>query len=370
MKVLLMKTMTRMPSLNLGGEMGHACFRLFCGVIVMAFAVVAYLLGQLDDIRGAAIGVGTFTAFGLAWVGVVGASLFTFKERRIMSILLDQAFFAFAVYMGGKAAAPAMWGPVLMAIGNGLRNGPFYARLSSLSGAVSLSIAMWFSPFWHNEPLVAEGAVLSLLILPWYTQMLSAQIARAKRELKLRAAQLEFASRTDSLTSLLNRSGFFFALESLLDDIETKSICGAVMLLDLDGFKAINDTCGHSAGDAALKDIGMRLMRRVSSGNRAARIGGDEFGIALANIANHKDVEQLAQDLIDTISSIRVPAAPGLRLGASIGICLLPDARFATPSEIMEETDRLMYQAKRAGKNCFRISSVATAEEYISTLPA
>lgn len=359
MKVLLMKAITRMPRLNLGNEMGHATFRLFCAVVFSAFMLVAYALGQIDDIQGVAVGAATFVVFGLVWVGVVGASLFTFKTRRIISILLDQALFAFALYMGGAALAPAMWGPVLMAIGNGLRNGPAFAKLSALSGALFLSLAMWFSPFWRKLPLVAEGLVLSVLILPWYTQVLSEQIAQAKREFKLRAAQFEFASRTDSLTGLLNRSGFFIALENLLSEVHSKSIRGAVMLLDLDGFKAINDTCGHSAGDAALKEIGMRLMRYVSNGDRVARIGGDEFGIALVDTASHEDVEQLAQELIDAIASIRVPADPSLRLGASIGICLLPDERFSSSSAIMEESDRLMYQAKRAGKNCFRTSQAA-----------
>lgn len=364
MKVLLMNALRRIPRLNLGNEMGHACFRLLCGVMFSAFMGVAYALGQIDDIRGVVIGAATFVLFGLVWFGVVGASLFTFKIRRILSILLDQGLFAFALYMGGAALAPALWAPVLMAIGNGLRNGPAFSKLSALSGAVFLSLAMWFSPFWSKLPLVAEGLVLSVLILPWYTQVLSEQIAQAKREFKLRAAQFEFASRTDSLTGLLNRSGFFVALEALLAEVHNKSIRGAVMLLDLDGFKAINDTCGHSAGDAALKEIGARLMRHVSHGARVARIGGDEFGITLADTVSHEQVEQLAQELIDAIASIRVPADPSLRLGASVGICLLPDERYAGSSAIMEEADRLMYQAKRAGKNCFRSSrSIAAAEK-------
>lgn len=355
--------MTRIPRLNLGNEMGHACFRLFCGIVFSVFMSLAYALGQIDDLRGAMLAAATFNAFGLVWLGVVGASLFTFKTRRIISILLDQALFAYALYLGGPALAPVLWAPVLMAIGNGLRNGPSFSRLSALAGVVFLSAAMWFSPFWRKLPLVAEGLVLSVLILPWYTQVLSKQIAQAKRKFKLRAAQFEFASKTDSLTGLLNRSGFFVALENLLADIETKSIRGAVMLLDLDGFKAINDTCGHSAGDAALKEIGMRLMRYLSNGDRVARIGGDEFGIALVDTASHEAVEQLAQELIEAIAAIRIPADADLRLGASIGICLLPDERFTNSSAIMEETDRLMYQAKRAGKNCFRSSRVVAAAE-------
>lgn len=346
----------RLRRLNLGGEMGHACFRFAGTVIFGACLALAHAAGQLADAGQVAIGVGIYLAFGLLWIGVVARSVLTYRVRRVASIVLDQAIFAVALYYGGAAIGPVIWGPVLMVIGNGMRNGAHYARLSTVAGVVSVAVATACSPFWRGIPLVTAGIILAIIALPAYVQLLSAQIDSAKRELKQRAARFESAAKTDSLTGILNRSGFVDALGDLLEQIGNDGNSGAVMLLDLDGFKAINDECGHSTGDLALKRVAALLRLCVRSGDAVARIGGDEFGIALSSGLSRENVRCVAQDLIDTIATLRFPARPDLRLGASIGICLLPDQRFLIGQEIMEEADRLMYQAKRAGKNRFMCS--------------
>lgn len=368
MKAASVKVRSGLPSLPLGSEMEHARFRFFATLAFVAYLAVAYVAGQLTDVRGAVIGVGAYLAFGSLWIGAVASSVLTFKVRRPISIVLDQAMFAVTLYYAGEALGPVAWAPVVMVIGNALRNGPYYARLSTISGIVCCSIAIWLSPFWRSIPLVSEGLILAIIVVPVYVQILSEQIAQAKRELTLRAAKFESASKTDSLTGILNRSGFFHALEELLEEARTHPGNSAVMLLDLDGFKAINDECGHSAGDAALKEIAARLTQCVRDTDTVARIGGDEFSIALANLSTYEGVERVAQDVIDSISSLRVPARPALRLGASIGICLLPNSRFSSAEEIMEEADRLMYQAKRAGTNQFRTSSGHAAVESIQAV--
>lgn len=342
--------------------MGHACFRLALVLIFSGYLLLAYLTGHINDFRNAAIGVLAFFGFALAWIIVVGFSFFTFKLRRLISIVLDQAVFAFALYQAGDVMAPVSWGPVLMAIGNGLRNGPRYAKLSAVLGAVFTAIALYYSPYWNLGPLVHEGIIASILILPWYTVALGEHIAQAKRDMQARAAIFESASRTDSLTELLNRSGFSHALQNAMDAVGEKGAHGAVMLLDLDGFKAINDACGHAAGDEVLKDVAARLRNCLRSSDRIARIGGDEFGVVLGDVPSHEIVERLAQKVIDSIADVRVPSRPDLRLGASIGICALaPEGRFGDSGSIMDVADRLMYQAKRAGKNQFRIASAYAA---------
>lgn len=346
----------RLQRLNLGGEMGHACFR-FAGTLAFSVCLaLAHAAGLLADAGRVAIGVGAYLAFGLLWIGIVARTLLTYRVRRVASIVLDQAIFAVALYYGGAALGPVIWGPVLMVIGNGMRNGAYYARLSTAAGVAGMAIVAASSPFWRGIPLVAAGVIMAIIVLPAYVQLLSAQIDSAKRELKQRAARFESAARTDSLTGILNRSGFVDALGMQLEQINNDGNSGAVMLLDLDGFKAINDECGHSTGDLALQRVASLLRLCVRSGDVVARIGGDEFGIALASGLSRENVQCVAQDLIDTISTLRFPARPDLRLGASIGICLLPDQRFLIGQEIMEEADRLMYQAKRAGKNRYACS--------------
>lgn len=348
--------------LNLGNEMGHACFRLTLVLVFSLYLLLAYLFGHISDFRNAAIGVAAFFAFAIVWIVVVGYSFLTFKLRRLMSITLDQAVFAFAAYQAGEVMAPVMWGPVLMAIGNGLRNGPRYAKLSSVLGAAFSAIALWYSPHWKLIPLVYEGIVASILILPWYTVVLSEQIEQAKREMQARAAIFESASKTDSLTELLNRSGFFLALQDALDQVKNKGVRSAVMLLDLDGFKAVNDACGHGTGDEVLREVAVRLRNCFRSSDKIARIGGDEFGIVLSAIPCHDSVERLAQKVIDSIAELQVAERPDLRLGASIGICsLTQEGQCGDGGAIMDTADRLMYQAKRAGKNQFRIASAYTA---------
>lgn len=353
-----METVTASPSrllpLNLGSEMGHACFRFTATLVFVLYLVLAHLAGHITDFRDAAVGIGAYLAFGGLWIGVVGFSILTFKVRRMLSIVLDQTVFAFAMYHAGEVMAPVIWGPVVMAIGNGLRNGPGYAKLSSLLGAASVVLVFWLSPHWHTDRLVLEGLVLSIIILPLYTLVLSEQIARAKREMQLRAARFESASRTDSLTGILNRSGFFQVLRKLIDEVNASGTRSAVMLLDLDGFKAVNDACGHCTGDEVLKEVAARLRDSVSVSDRVARIGGDEFGILVPGVSSGEEVERLAQALIDSVAEVQIAGQPHLKLGVSIGICMLPDDDCRDEAAIMGTADRLMYEAKKAGKNRFR----------------
>ncbi|HYD62533.1 MAG TPA: GGDEF domain-containing protein [Noviherbaspirillum sp.] len=357
MDIPVTATQSKILPHNLGSEMGHACFRLGLTLMFVAYLLFAHLFGHIGDLRNAAVGIAAYFAFGLVWLGVVGLSLLTYRSRRMISIVLDQVVFAFALYQAGDVLAPTLWAPVLMAIGNGLRNGLPYARLSSLIGGLSVGAALSLSPYWQAGKLVTEGIVLSIVILPWYTLMLSEQIAQAKREMQLRAARFESASRTDSLTGLMNRAGFFQCLQKLLEDVARNGTRSAVMLLDLDGFKGINDTCGHNTGDEVLKCVANRLHDGVDAADKAARLGGDEFGILITDASDLQEVQRVAQSLIDSIAAVHVHGQGDLRIGASIGICLLPEDDCRDETAVMETADRRMYHAKKSGKNQYCIDS-------------
>ena len=341
---------------NLGSEMGHACFRLAGTLVFVVYVMLAFRFGHISDARNAVAGIVAYLIFGATWIAVVGFSILTFRTRRMLSIILDQVVFGFAVYECGDVLAPVLWAPVVMAIGNGLRNGPGYAKLSAVIGGVSVGVALSFSPHWHAGKLVTEGIVLSILVLPWYTLLLSAQIAAAKREMQERAARFESASRTDSLTGLKNRSAFFQCLQKVIEDVDQNGTRSAVMLVDLDGFKGINDVCGHGTGDDVLKSVANRLHDCVGTDDKVARLGGDEFGIVVIDASDIKEVERLAQSIVESIAAVHVHGQGDMRIGASVGICLLPDENCCDESSVMETADRLMYQAKKAGKNRYCIN--------------
>ena len=163
--------------------------------------------------------------------------------------------------------------------------------------------------------------------------------------LRLHAAHLAQAAATDPLTGLANRAGLAQGAAQLLAD----GAPHALMLLDLDRFKPINDVHGHDAGDAVLRAVAARLQAHIRAGDIVARLGGDEFVVLLAAPRSDADLEVLALRLG---AAVRQPVefhGQALTVGASTGIARSPrDGR--TLTELMRSADQAMYQAKQSGR--------------------
>ena len=162
-------------------------------------------------------------------------------------------------------------------------------------------------------------------------------------ELRLRAANLAEAAATDPLTGLANRAGLAQGAARLLDD----GAPHALMLLDLDRFKPINDEHGHDAGDAVLRAVAERLQAQMRAGDIVARLGGDEFVILLAGQLPDERLAVLAQRLEGAVQQPVTFHGRSLGVAVSIGIARSPqDGR--TLVELMRCADQAMYQAKQA----------------------
>jgi diguanylate cyclase (GGDEF)-like protein len=171
-----------------------------------------------------------------------------------------------------------------------------------------------------------------------------------------RAIALEAATRTDPLTGVLNRAGFDVSLARMLGNTDSDGRISAVMLLDLDGFKAVNDIAGHNAGDEVLKQVAHSLRQSLRTSDDIGRIGGDEFAILAHNLVAPEDAEWLAYKILQSIETLRIAGHAEIRISGSIGICIHPDPESTSVEELMANADRLMYQAKRSGKNQYRAS--------------
>jgi diguanylate cyclase (GGDEF)-like protein len=235
-----------------------------------------------------------------------------------------------------------------------LRFGKHYTWLSVAVGGPLMTVAFLLSPAWRTIPEVAAGIVLANVLVPLYAVLLVKRLEQRNKNLEQRAAFFEAASKRDALTGLLNRTGFLCALTELHRRAVEQKQRIAVLILDLDGFKQINDTCGHAAGDAILKTIAISLAEHLRDSDRIGRLGGDEFGIVLPHIAHRTDVEQLVAKLLSAVASIE-PPQPELAISASIGVCLVPHYRLQDNEQIIAWADRLMYEAKAGGKNQFRM---------------
>jgi diguanylate cyclase (GGDEF)-like protein/PAS domain S-box-containing protein len=158
----------------------------------------------------------------------------------------------------------------------------------------------------------------------------------------------------DGLTRLPNRTLFWDRLEQALRLAGRGRQIVAVLELDLDGFKAVNDSLGHAAGDELLRQVGRRLQATLRESDTAARLGGDEFAVVLTTIARPQDATNVAQKIIDRIDRPFVLPHGPARVSASIGIALYPH-HASTAKELAHRADLAMYAAKLAGKNGWRL---------------
>jgi diguanylate cyclase (GGDEF)-like protein len=178
---------------------------------------------------------------------------------------------------------------------------------------------------------------------------LAAEVARLEQELaKARAQVAELAARAqiDPLTDILNRRGLDRELVRSLAHVKRYGASAALVYVDLDGFKRVNDRYGHAAGDTALKAVAMVLARHIRESDVVARVGGDEFVLLLWN-CTEADAHAKAQAIEAAIARMTpTHAGAALQVGASCGVApLLPLDR---PEDLLDRADRAMYARKMA----------------------
>ncbi|MDO9371362.1 MAG: diguanylate cyclase [Gammaproteobacteria bacterium] len=158
----------------------------------------------------------------------------------------------------------------------------------------------------------------------------------------------------DALTGLPNRLLFEDRLQQTLAQASRQGQMVALLFIDLDNFKPINDTQGHAVGDQMIRIAAERLTGCVRSADTVARLGGDEFTALLANIARVADVELVAQKILEVIARAFVIGGHELFTTASIGIALYP-ADGSDAETLLHHADSAMYRAKQAGKNKYQL---------------
>jgi diguanylate cyclase (GGDEF)-like protein len=167
---------------------------------------------------------------------------------------------------------------------------------------------------------------------------------------KIYQAQLVSMALYDPLTNLPNRKLFFDRLEASLQHCKRYDRLFAVLYIDLDGFKAVNDQHGHEAGDALLIAVGKILTDCSRSSDTVARLGGDEFALILSEIKATDNAGKVAEKIIAALSAPITLQQGTVTIGASIGIAVYP-MHATAGEEIVKTADQAMYQAKNGGKN-------------------
>jgi two-component system, cell cycle response regulator len=166
---------------------------------------------------------------------------------------------------------------------------------------------------------------------------------------------LEALALTDPLTGLANRRLLAERLSMAIVHARRNTSTMAVVYLDLDGFKQINNTLGHGAGDVLLKMVAARLMATVREEDTVARLGGDEFVIILWHISSPDDALTVVLKVIQAVTQPYVLDDQTVRVTTSAGVGIYP-LHGEDADTLMKSADQAMYEAKRAGKNAYRIA--------------
>jgi diguanylate cyclase (GGDEF)-like protein/PAS domain S-box-containing protein len=185
-------------------------------------------------------------------------------------------------------------------------------------------------------------------------------VGRDTTEVALARERISSLAYNDPLTGLANRTSLGPSLEQAVLRARRRHAKLAVVFIDLDGFKQINDAHGHDAGDALLVEMAARLRRQLRASDLVARLGGDEFLVLLEDAPDAATVEVVARKLL---GELRRPCAHGsieLIVTASIGVSVLPDDA-ADATALMKHSDTAMYAAKQAGKNTLRFYAEVNA---------
>ena len=280
-------------------------------------------------------------------------------------------FFTFAGVVAGIATSggpleapctPFLVVPIILAFALGTRNsGVKWSFITLVTHIAMIGINEWLIKF---PQFLDAGNMLTYHILHWIVAYLaiiflmmifSAITYRLKRERDEERDRYAYLAAHDPLTGLANRSMFDSQLTRALANCDRNSNIVGLMMIDLDGFKPVNDQYGHDAGVHVLRTIAERLQNLLRKTDTIARMGGDEFAVILENVMTPPGVGIVAERVIAEINRPYEGLPPDVKIGASIGIVMYPD-HTQDEEKLRVFADRAMYAAK-AEHNCYRVFS-------------
>lgn len=230
-------------------------------------------------------------------------------------------------------------------------------RIAIIIAVFELFIMLMLRLIPHESGTYSEAAFDTLLLTILSTPAIYIWVIKPFVSARDNAlAQINHLAYTDPLTQLANRRFVSKHLGKIISNSIRHKNYGAVLLIDLDEFKPVNDNHGHDAGDAILVEIATRLQSNVRSEDVVGRLGGDEFIVLIHHLGSDEQIAhnaslQIAEKLINIINKPFNFCGKSLQLSASIGIHLLGFERLDTETAI-NKADAAMYRAKKAGKGC------------------
>jgi diguanylate cyclase (GGDEF)-like protein len=300
------------------GKTGPACTMASAGIVLSALVLVV-LQPELHPALAVVPLLGAVIAYpylgGKALLGLLGGALASTATIAVIGLLLP----------------PATRLPRLFAL-------PYLA-------AATTTVVAFVAYFLWQYRIQVEARLRG-------AEGRRAQLERAIEELTGREREARRLSLRDPLTGLANRRLLLDRLEEMVRSPGPDDRLAALVFLDLDGFKEVNDTLGHARGDQLLAEVAKALDGGVRKTDTLARFGGDEFALLMPRVASSLEPEQVAERLLRRLAQNLPPLPRGLRVAASLGIALFPD-HGQTAERLLRAADAAMYRAKLDGGGRF-----------------
>ncbi len=238
-----------------------------------------------------------------------------------------------------------------------IQHDPDWVSIREMAGQLGVQ-SIWCAPIRSGE-----GALLGMITCAFRDAQspgkedhelleMAQRLGAVCMEHRQMAAQIAFQAQHDTLTQLPNRALLNERLEQAITRASRREECIALLFIDLDGFKQVNDTLGHAIGDELLRSITGRLGRGIRSGDTLARIGGDEFALLLPDLKTTSDAARIAEGMLNLFQTPFKLEDHEVYVTASIGIANFPDDG-TDAATLLQHSDTAMYRAKRSGKNTF-----------------
>ncbi|SAK43735.1 diguanylate cyclase [Caballeronia temeraria] len=328
-------------------EREQATLRVWMGAaVLLAYGIFAWLRPSHDALLVMRL-VALYVSYGAITLLIVSRISTPSSVRLTVTTIADQTLLGLALAAGGSVALPLIWVMFWFLIGSGCRYGKRTLAVSCATALVIvMAMAIW-QPWWHENIPAAIGLGLSVLGASVYLSVLVDRLGNANRDLARQAS-------TDPLTGLSNR----YALERIVDRAMSAHEADgdhatALLLIDLDGFKEVNDTYGHAVGDMLLQAFAQSLAKRMRKPDTIARLGGDEFVVLAHQVRDRAAVLSVADSIHSVLGAITSVQERPVSVSASIGACLLSSATAANQASmtaVLRAADRAMYRAKSLGE--------------------
>jgi diguanylate cyclase (GGDEF)-like protein len=333
-------------------EREQALLRITLGTVVLFAYVAAAAAFHSQAVWATSGAVALYVVFGAATYLAAAHGPARSMLRLTLATFADQAVLLTALAIGGEVALPLLWVVFWFLVGAGCRYGRGMLALSCAVALAGFAGLMHWQPWWRANAAAGAGLMLSVAATSLYLAVL--------------VYRLEKQAATDPLTGLSNRARLEQAIARTLAARGPGAGHAALLLIDLDGFKEVNDDHGHAVGDELLRGFAMTLARQMRRGDTLARLGGDEFVVLAHHIHDRADALTAAGRIHAILGDIRTVGGHPVAISGSIGVCMLAEGTGAIPLDaraLMRAADSAMYRAKARGNGRTAFADAAGMEQ-------